>query len=630
MFAAFGGPRCEATVYHSDGSAVSVQALHNAALNGDTITLPTGTFTWTTGVTISKAIKIQGDGSGRIIGQSRSNVAVGTGSKTFATKTGLNISSGNTLRIESMPLSNGTTDGRGTWMQGTVTSYSGTNLTMNVTTSGGSGTHDFWKIETIPATTINHGTDANTLFTLNESSAGSIELFGIRFTQFGDPAQSNTNGVVINTASNGQPVLIHDCWFSEPDSNHVAILSATNRGVIWNCSFDASPFALSSLAVQHKVAGATTSWTALSTFGAADTAGTSNLYIEDCDFHAYLNCGDNDDNARMVLRHCVFDNSGFGTHGADTSSWGQRHFEIYDSEFVFNSTNGDVLNINWWAFVRGGTFVVTDCIMPLIQSQDYGTKSSFNLTVMNLQRNAGPNPCWGVGTTNGALYHSPRQVGFGRVTGSGRDGEGRTNDSVTYVGDSEPIYIWNITGPAPIISTSDYGGSECSNPDRSSNYIKSGRDYFYGTAKPNYQKFVYPHPRRNIGPTPTPTATATPTATVTPSPTPAPTPRAPRALRATNVTADSLTANWSSVTEATGYRLDVATNDSFTNYVPGYRNLNVNNTTSRNITGLTANTFYYYRLRAYNSKGTSLNSNVIRAKTSQASQDNRHQQQPSQ
>ena len=159
IFGCLSVPNCPARVYHSDGSAASVQSLHKAALNGDTITLPAGTFTWTTGVTISKALKIQGAGSGRIIGRSRSNVAVGMGSKTFTTQAGLNISAGNTLRIESMPLTNGTTDGRGTWMQGTVTSYSGTSLTMNVTTSGGSGTHDFWKIETIPATTINHGTD---------------------------------------------------------------------------------------------------------------------------------------------------------------------------------------------------------------------------------------------------------------------------------------------------------------------------------------------------------------------------------------------------------------------------------------------------------------------------------------
>src|SRR5262245_8010741 len=64
ILSGFSGPRCYATVYHSDGSAASVQALQNAALNGDTITLPAGLFTWATGVTISKGITLQGAGSG--------------------------------------------------------------------------------------------------------------------------------------------------------------------------------------------------------------------------------------------------------------------------------------------------------------------------------------------------------------------------------------------------------------------------------------------------------------------------------------------------------------------------------------------------------------------------------------
>jgi hypothetical protein len=117
------------------------------------------------------------------------------------------------------------------------------------------------------------------------------------------------------------------------------------------------------------------------------------------------------------------------------------------------------------------------------------------------------------------------------------------------------------------------------------------------------------------GATPTPTPTATATATATPTATPAPTPAPPRALKAANVTTTSFTARWSSVSRATGYRLDVSTDSSFINYVPGYQDLDVGNTTSRNVTGLTANTGYFYRVRAYNGNGTSLNSNVIRVKT---------------
>jgi hypothetical protein len=205
----------------------------------------------------------------------------------------------------------------------------------------------------------------------------------------------------------------------------------------------------------------------------------------------------------MVLRHMLFDNAGFGTHGADTSSYGQRHFEVYDSEFVFNSTTGDVLNLSWWFFIRGGTFIVTDCIMPLISSQDYSNKPSFNMTVMNLRRNAGPDPCWGAGIL-GNQYPAPRQAGMGRVTGTAG------HDSITYVGDSEPIYIWNITGPTSTISITDYQSNECSNPDTSTNYIHSGRDYYLGTAKPGYTKFTYPHPLRRGQPLRKPTPTPTP------------------------------------------------------------------------------------------------------------------------
>jgi len=81
------------------------------------------------------------------------------------------------------------------------------------------------------------------------------------------------------------------------------------------------------------------------------------------------------------------------------------------------------------------------------------------------------------------------------------------------------------------------------------------------------------------------------------------------------VTRNSFTANWGSVTGATGYRLDVSTSSTFVTYVQPYQNLNVGNTTSWNVTGLSGNTFYYYRLRAYNGSGTGLNSNVIKVKT---------------
>ena len=49
-----------ATVYDSDGSAASVQALHNAAHDGDTITVPDGTYSWTKKLEITKGITTTG------------------------------------------------------------------------------------------------------------------------------------------------------------------------------------------------------------------------------------------------------------------------------------------------------------------------------------------------------------------------------------------------------------------------------------------------------------------------------------------------------------------------------------------------------------------------------------------
>jgi hypothetical protein len=92
-------------------------------------------------------------------------------------------------------------------------------------------------------------------------------------------------------------------------------------------------------------------------------------------------------------------------------------------------------------------------------------------------------------------------------------------------------------------------------------------------------------------------------------------PSPPIARAATYIASNSLTANWSSVSGATGYRLDVSPNSSFSTYVAGYQDLNVGNTTSRGVTGLSASTRYYYRVRAYNVSGTSGNSNVVNAVT---------------
>ena len=55
------GFSAQATVYNSDGSSTNIQYIHDSlARDGDIIILPSGTFLWSSGVTISKGITLQG------------------------------------------------------------------------------------------------------------------------------------------------------------------------------------------------------------------------------------------------------------------------------------------------------------------------------------------------------------------------------------------------------------------------------------------------------------------------------------------------------------------------------------------------------------------------------------------
>ena len=89
-------------------------------------------------------------------------------------------------------------------------------------------------------------------------------------------------------------------------------------------------------------------------------------------------------------------------------------------------------------------------------------------------------------------------------------------------------------------------------------------------------------------------------------------PAAPVATPATNVSSSAFTANWNSVSGATSYVIDVATDEGFSNIVSSYNNQNVGNVTSANVTVPNiGNQTYYYRVRAVNANGQSLSSNVI-------------------
>lgn len=70
---------------------------------------------------------------------STTSLAIGTGAKTFTNSAGKAFTTGQFLQISSNANS-------ANYMHGSVTSYSGTTLVMNITDTGGSGTHADWNI----------------------------------------------------------------------------------------------------------------------------------------------------------------------------------------------------------------------------------------------------------------------------------------------------------------------------------------------------------------------------------------------------------------------------------------------------------------------------------------------------
>ena len=478
-------------IYAASCSEADVQNAINACPEGGTVIIPAGTATWTgTGITVSKGITIEGAGAGGLLGHSDTALTLGTGLRTFAlTPSSLTFSAGETVRALY------DADGQ-VYMQGTVVSSSATSLTLNVTSvgqstswSGFAGPFNAWTFSTPAATTIINSTNEYA-FDLKEDPDASIQLSGIHFVA--GAGQTGKDVVIDYGGVNAKPVLIYDDWFSL-GTGMVAIRTYTNRGIVYNCSFDSgfnSQPNLSSAndeAIQLQNSNDTTnSWSTNSAMGANDTSGLSNFYIEDNYFaNLYLHAMDYSDASRSVTRDNIFDNSALGSHGPDTGLIGARYYEIYDNRFIFDNMGNDSLHqydtyaMNWWFFDRGGTGVFANNIIPLIQSEAWGTKSIINATVMNLQRDAGPYPLW-------KTYPSPHQIGQGYENGS----------NIT-----DPFYIWGNTGAGATnpISFSDYVSSN-QHPN-TADFLKEGRDYIVGTAKPGYSESQYPNSLRGtVGP----------------------------------------------------------------------------------------------------------------------------------
>jgi len=93
------------------------------------------------------------------------------------------------------------------------------------------------------------------------------------------------------------------------------------------------------------------------------------------------------------------------------------------------------------------------------------------------------------------------------------------------------------------------------------------------------------------------------------------TPAVPVFSATTGLSTSGFTANWGAAAGASSYILDVSTSNTFATFLPGFNGLDVGNVTTYSVSGLTANTNYYFRVRATNGLCTSANATAQNALT---------------
>jgi hypothetical protein len=292
------------------------------------------------------------------------------------------------------------------------------------------------------------------LFRFTTGNNFHVALSGIRFNE------GSTMVNHLNVQGSGSKVaLISDNYFEVKQRNGdaetiSAIYWPALGGVFWNNRFVGVPPGPGGQPNPDGAAilieGSPRVWNTSSTMGTRDTNGTINIYFEDNSFKNVSAVCDVDDHGRVVYRHNDFDGAWGLTHGF-SSTWGGRHVEYYDNYFHVSQEGVNLAGRYVWLRAGTGVFFNNNVAQ---ENRGYSLPELVQFIV-----------------EGGGSYPKPRAIGRGWEGGDV----------------SDPVYIWNNTGPG----AADVGNS-------SPNLVQENRDYFVNKGpKPGYSPYAYPHPARS-------------------------------------------------------------------------------------------------------------------------------------
>lgn len=308
---------------------------------------------------------------------SASSVTIGTGSKTFTTAdSGKPYVVGTPLRCVSQA-------DTANFMDGTVTSYSGTTLVINVLNTGGSGTYDDWNI-TIGGGTASVAIDGGT-FTGNLNVTGAVTATQVDVTGQGD--------LRLQDASGGQYVALQapatvssNVTFTLPSADGSAdqLLKTDGSGNLSFATINAAPSitatASGALADGDKVVLNTDGTVSVIAGGTGSTGS-----------HVTFNTGDAEEisaafdssNNKVIVAYRDWDNSSQGTalvgtiSGSSISFGSKSVFETgttTNTAIAFDSSNNKVVI----AYTDGGNSSYGTAVVGTVS----GTSISFGTPVV--------------------------------------------------------------------------------------------------------------------------------------------------------------------------------------------------------------------------------------------------------
>lgn len=274
-------------------------------------------------------------------------------------------------------------------------------------------------------------------------------------------------GILLSGNQSYKPAIFHDITFTM-SNNCEAFRMKASGAVVYYCTFTSSDAESTSFRIKTENDD---SWTTTDSMGANDTSGERNIYVEGCTFnHNFNGAFDADENGRVVIRFCDFNNSSFNSHGKATSTNGVRHYEIYNNDFNYTD---DTYNVGWFMWFRGGTGVIYNNEIDDITGSHWGNKPEVRFSIR--AADDGPSGCC-------TTYPCEQQLGQ------------NYNGSSYFL---DPMYFWNNDTIHDWEDNDWTWGGTCGNTW--SNFFQINRDYYRNTQKSGYSPYTCPHPLTGLG-----------------------------------------------------------------------------------------------------------------------------------